>query len=463
MMGSAQVDAPSLEPLKGTATPPPADLPSALKLEVAERLEAHRRRKSSSARAEAAQGAVGKPASSPTGGRRANLAATVAERYAQTPTYRAVLAEQAQRAVEQAAAAADVAVRSAQAVAEAQQHLLAELDLWTAPQEFTAVIAETVSAELASAATSAAGASHAGRSVREEHSPGLTVRLYEVADPVPSAPPPLPRRASAPPQRLAHDADEALALDDEIAFRQSPMFDDFGAHGEPSVGLPANLLEFPRQLIAARKARPRLAEGPLLEEANSRGPQLRIFEVEAEHFAPQPAVAAEVAPVQSFLYLDAQPAGEFEQDRSANLAWPLSSSLAPETATIARRFVALSVDALLVTAAVGAFAVTAAKIAGGLPAGGNAAITAAATLTAFWIVYQLLFFTLSNHTPGMRCARIGLCTLSDENPSRVAMRRRVLAQSVAILPCGIGILWALLDEDRLGWHDRMSKMYQRAY
>ena len=25
------------------------------------------------------------------------------------------------------------------------------------------------------------------------------------------------------------------------------------------------------------------------------------------------------------------------------------------------------------------------------------------------------------------------------------------------------VAWALLDEDRLGWHDRMSRMYQRAY
>ena len=91
------------------------------------------------------------------------------------------------------------------------------------------------------------------------------------------------------------------------------------------------------------------------------------------------------------------------------------------------------------------------------------AISALILLATFWVIYQLLFFSLSDQTPGMQAARIGLCTLSDENPSRPAMRFRVLAQWVAILPFGIGMLWALLDDDRLGWHDRISQMYQRAY
>ena len=27
----------------------------------------------------------------------------------------------------------------------------------------------------------------------------------------------------------------------------------------------------------------------------------------------------------------------------------------------------------------------------------------------------------------------------------------------------LGLVWMLLDSDRLGWHDRMSRMYPRAY
>ncbi len=46
-----------------------------------------------------------------------------------------------------------------------------------------------------------------------------------------------------------------------------------------------------------------------------------------------------------------------------------------------------------------------------------AAITAAVAFVVFSLFYQLLFFTFSEATPGMRYARIGLCTLSDDNPT----------------------------------------------
>lgn len=63
----------------------------------------------------------------------------------------------------------------------------------------------------------------------------------------------------------------------------------------------------------------------------------------------------------------------------------------------------------------------------------------------------------------MRYARIGLCTFSDDNPTRSAMRRRLFAIALSACPLGIGFLWALLDDDKLGWHDRISHMYQRSY
>ena len=129
------------------------------------------------------------------------------------------------------------------------------------------------------------------------------------------------------------------------------------------------------------------------------------------------------------------------------------------------------VDCCVVLAAVTVFAGTVALTANKL-AGGNlsdhmsvqsGAIAAGGTLVVFALLYQVLFFTLSEATPGMRYARIGLCTLDDNNPSRAAMRRRIFALILSACPMGIGLLWAWLDEDRLGWHDRVSKMYQRSY
>jgi hypothetical protein len=63
----------------------------------------------------------------------------------------------------------------------------------------------------------------------------------------------------------------------------------------------------------------------------------------------------------------------------------------------------------------------------------------------------------------MRCAKIALCTFEDENPGRKRLQHRVGALFLAALPLGLGFLWALLDDDRLGWHDRMTRTYQRSY
>ena len=94
----------------------------------------------------------------------------------------------------------------------------------------------------------------------------------------------------------------------------------------------------------------------------------------------------------------------------------------------------------------------------------GAAITATAAAIAFlYLLYQGLFFSLSEATPGMRLARIALCTFADENPTRRAMRRRIFAVLLSACPLGLGFLWAALDEDRLAWHDLISRMYQRSY
>ena len=99
-----------------------------------------------------------------------------------------------------------------------------------------------------------------------------------------------------------------------------------------------------------------------------------------------------------------------------------------------------------------------------LPLQPSLMLAAAAIAAGFlYLLYQGLFFSLNQATPGMRCARIALCTFEDENPTRPAMRRRILAVLLSACPFGLGFLWAALDEDRLAWHDRVSRTYQRSY
>jgi uncharacterized RDD family membrane protein YckC len=458
-MSAAQRNLPL--PLDEAPAETEAAAPFALKEQVAQRLAAHRARRTQQ---------VGQPVTpianpTPANTRASRIAAAVAERYAHSQSYRAFLAAQAEAAIREAEAAAEIAALNAQAVADAQYQLLAELDQWTLtppvlpPARVAHPIAHPIDPLRITEALAPATV------VTPSTGSGLTVRLFDEDQFARSSP-----EAFASSGRSWYqptpDETEALALDEEIAFRQSPVFEDV----TPPIDIPANLIEFPRQLVAPRKARPRLAEGPLREEADHtpEAAQLRIFEVEATQISTAPVVES-AAPEWSSILLAAHPVSTSITEVPEA---PFQPVFSPQTAAFSLRLMAAIVDGCIITAAllafIAAFAITVGKLSGGHAASGHitlqaAAIGAAGTFAVLTLLYQLLFFTFSDATPGMRYARIAFCTFSDDNPTRTAMRRRIFATILAACPLGIGFLWAWLDDDGLGWHDRISRMYQRSY
>jgi len=440
------------------AQPQTEAIPFALKEQAAQRLAQHRARRTQSTPTRAPSDA----APTPTRASASRIAATVAERYANSQSYRAFLAEQAEAAIRQAEAAAQVAALNAQAVADVQNQLLDELDQWalTPPSQPVPAPSPRITEANASAPVATSPIASAAP---------LTVKLYD-EDQVVLPQSELPVISNRIPPEAKPDESEALALEEEIAFRQAPVFEDMG----PPIDIPANLIEFPRQLVAPRKARPRLAEGPLREEADQTAhqdantAQLRIFEVEPDQISTAPVLES-VTPEWSSILLTARPVSTAVQ---ATPEAPYQPILAPQTASFSLRLVAGIVDGCIIASAflafTAVFAITVGKLAGA-PASAPritpqiAAFTATVTLIALTFLYQFLFFTFSEATPGMRYARIGLCTLSDDNPTRSAIRHRILATALAACPLGIGFLWAWFDDDGLGWHDRISRMYQRSY
>jgi hypothetical protein len=488
----------------------PAD-PTALRQQVAERLAAHRARRPRPATATPSP----TPINSPARARAARIAATVAERYTHSESYRSFLAAEAETAIRQAEAAAEVAAVTARAVTAAQLDLLESLDqaaldqatLDQAAQHQAASEPQTFAPQTSGhealdqlAHNQHPTVHHHPRS-HSTHKPtttpepslsfpfqnesaqpasqlqstsGITIRLYEEAPPTFHQ----PIITSTHPAVDPLDP-ESHALDEEIAFRQSPTFEDI----IPPTEIPANLIEFPRQLVAARRARPRRAEGPLLEEAASiaaESPQLRIFEVEPTQISSIPAIDSS-APEWSSIMLGAQPLIEptlVQPEEPAQLLnWSPATAPLLITAPLELRIMASAVDACIVLAAMLAFFAAAILPIGHLPALQLSSLSplaiatqiapfAAAAGLAFFILtalYQVLFFTFSDATPGMRYARIALCTFSDENPTRAQMRRRALTFLISALPCGLGLLWPWIDTDRLTWHDRLSRIYQRSY
>jgi uncharacterized RDD family membrane protein YckC len=84
-----------------------------------------------------------------------------------------------------------------------------------------------------------------------------------------------------------------------------------------------------------------------------------------------------------------------------------------------------------------------------------------AALLAFGALYMALFFTLARATPGMKYAGLSLCTIDGHAPGRTQRCGRLLAMVLSLLPVGLGMIWAIFDEEHLSWHDRLSGTYLR--
>lgn len=260
-------------------------------------------------------------------------------------------------------------------------------------------------------------------------------RKAEVRVPAPVTPPP-------PPPPVVIEEAKAPAKEKEVAIEEEPVF----VAVEP---LAASLIEFPRELVAPRKARPRLAEGPLQTATD----QLKIFEVSPEAISKTVSVGKPPAGWSPIRLDDDLPGAEE----------PVSSQTPLKTASLEDRIMAAIFDGALIMTAFVLFVLVFVACTAHPPAGRPAVLGAAGVLLGFAILYQYLFFKFAEGTPGMRYAKIALCTFDDENPTREAMCRRVMFLLLSAAPLGLGFAWAWFDPDRLGWHDRMSKIYQRSY
>jgi len=367
--------------------------------------------------------------------RAAQIAARVAARYAQAPSYSQmhVQALAAQNAVPEAlpgplAASAGAFLRQFDAV-QAVEPGQPSIQAWEPA---------LVSAQPAVPPSLEAWESEDFRSIRE---PDFALSPPQLA----------PRRASRQTKNYMspdEDGRERPALAEGLS-----VVEDHEAT-EPVLFTHAKLIEFPRELVAPRKRRPRRAEGPLAAEGLER--QLSIFEVDPGAFPMQPGTDG-VAPAWASIELEAQPPDEPEPE-------PLSAAvLLPDLrmAPIHLRMMSALVDgALIAGALLGAALVAAAGIGHPLPAG-IAKISAILGFLLAGLLYQTIFLILDNATPGMRCTGLFLFTFDGQSPTRSRRRTRFGALLLSVLPVGLGVAWMLFDDGHLCWHDRLSKTYLR--
>ena len=451
-------------------------LEPAWKQEVNRRLAAHKSRKSGAPNSSESAQTQASAAS-----RAAEAAARVAARYAKAPTYSQMQAEEARIAVRAAEIATQVALQ-AQAVAESA---LADLHAATELPSRGPAVVEMITREPAASESFHPASEPAIDSEVVVQAP-TALPLWEqsapVETPVHVAPEPvvshevvdgrsfdirwesdLPLRAvEIKPTPARQQEDFSLAPEDwwtpgEVreTLRNEPL--------QVEAQSPqANLIQFPRELVATRKMRPRL-----IEPASTAGsdPQLSIFEVDPGAISTEPAPLPHVrtqqpeqwtGPEWSGIELDEQPYAEVVREQE-----PAAVAQGPDLAPLGLRLMATVVDGSLILAAFFAAVVCSSGHLRGVPAVKTAEMMAAAGILACGIAYYTLFFAMGTITPGMRYAGIALSTFDDEIPNRLQLRRRLGATLLSLLPVGLGFVWSVFDEDHLSWHDRISQTYLR--
>jgi uncharacterized RDD family membrane protein YckC len=199
----------------------------------------------------------------------------------------------------------------------------------------------------------------------------------------------------------------------------------------------ARILEFPRS--AAPPVFPPLVFDELAEPVVDRPRILEVPELEL----PPPALGG--------ILMD--PVAEPEKERRPGFELPL------QAAPFSRRLLAGAIDSLLVVTAFAIFAYIFFRITSIVPAPQQAAGISVSLIALFWITYQYLLLVFTGTTPGLKLARLRLSRF-DGSAVPVRIRRwRVLASVLSGLSLALGYAWCFLDEDRLCWHDRITRTY----
>jgi hypothetical protein len=410
----------------------PATKPS-WKEEVNRRLEAHKSRRGISV--------VDQPVQDESYGnvsdRAAQAAARVAARYAKAPSFSEMQAAEARAALR----AAEVATRKALEAQAAAQVALANL---TAEEEPPAELDEALM--VASEAPAYAPLLATEETIAADS--GTVDASREPEMPIQASMQPEPADLRGEWTVLPAEQEDALPV--ELIEAAQPI--------------PGNLIQFPRELVATRRMRPRLSEAPQSATGELFG-QLSIFEVDPGMIStePTPATEQETVPAPSWsdaewtsLELDSSP---LEESVLLEEEAPRSHGL--ELAPLGPRLLGTTVDLAIITGLAAAGAMYVLRHMQSLPVVRTAEALGVGLFLLVGLVYHAVSLLALRATPGMLYAGIGICTFDDEEPTHAQLRDRLVAMLVSLLPMGLGLAWSAFDENHLSWHDRLSRTYLR--
>jgi uncharacterized RDD family membrane protein YckC len=244
--------------------------------------------------------------------------------------------------------------------------------------------------------------------------------------------------AASQPEATAASSRLAVAIQDTLSVSLETQSTRPETNGSPdrlsAAETSAKILEFPRPSDAPPSVLDELAE-PVVTRP-------RILEV-PELVLPPPALGGILM----------EPVEEPEKERRPGFELPLQS------APMSQRLVAGAIDSLLVATAFAVFAYIHFRITSIMPPLHQAAGISVILTGVFWTAYQYLLLVYTGTTPGLKLAQLRLSRFDGTTVPRKLRRWRVLASMLSGLSLALGYAWCFLDEDRLCWHDRITRTY----
>jgi uncharacterized RDD family membrane protein YckC len=125
----------------------------------------------------------------------------------------------------------------------------------------------------------------------------------------------------------------------------------------------------------------------------------------------------------------------------------------------AHRMIAAAFDASMVLIAVGLFLGIFFLSGGMLMLSKENAPFLISVAVLLGLFYRFLWVLGNGETPGMRFAGLRLVNFDGRPPDRDQRAFRQMSSLLSVLSAGLGLVWALVDEENLAWHDHISKTF----
>ena len=180
----------------------------------------------------------------------------------------------------------------------------------------------------------------------------------------------------------------------------------------------------------------------------------------AKHSAPKPAPRTQPAPRQRHRkVIPGQQALEFAHaGRSPKAAEGVIYCDAP-VAVPAHRAMAAAADASIVLMALAIFGIIFRLAGGAFVLDAKTAPIFLAAAGCVVVFYRVLWCLANGDSAGQRWTHLRLVNFDGQRPTRTQRFYRLASALLSFLAAGIGLLWSLVDEETLTWHDHISKTF----